>query len=162
MPHGRIERGEHLGVGQNAGSGQPVEQRRFAGVGVAHQRERRERDRLPLLPLRGAPAAHALQAPLDGLNALVNPPPVGFEFGFARPARSDSAAQPRHRRAVAGQAGQQIIQLRQLHLQLAFARARAPREDIQDELGPVENLDVQRFFQIALLGRRQLVVEDHH
>ena len=57
---------------------------------------------------------------------------------------------------------QQIIQLRQLHLQLAFARAGAPGENIQDQLGAVDDLDVQRFFQIALLGGRQIVVEDHH
>ena len=162
VPHRRIERGEHFRVRQNARSGQPVEQRRFSGVGVAHQRQGRQRHRLPLLPLRGAAAAHALQAPLDGLNALVNPPPVGFEFGFAGTARADSAAQPRHRRAVAGQPGQQIIQLRQLDLQLAFAGSRAPGENVQDELGPVEDLHVQRFFQIALLRGRQLLVEDHH
>ncbi len=91
----------------------------------------------------------------------MNPAPVGFEFGFAGTAGADAAAQPGHRRAVAGQPRQQIVQLRQLHLQLAFSRAGAARENIQDQLRPVEHLDVQRFFQIALLRGRQLAVEDH-
>jgi len=47
---------------------------------------------LPLLALRGAAAAHALQIALDGLNALMNPPAVRFELGFAGPASTDAAA----------------------------------------------------------------------
>ena len=96
------------------------------------------------------------------VNALVNPAAVGFELGFAGTARADAAAQPRHRRAVPGQPRQQIVQLRQLHLQLAFPRARPPRENIQDQLGPVEHLDVQRPLQIALLRGRQIAVENDH
>ena len=57
---------------------------------------------------------------------------------------------------------QQIVQLRQLHLKLAFAGARPPRENVQDELGAVQHLHVQRLLQIALLRRRQFAIEDHH
>ncbi len=91
----------------------------------------------------------------------MNPAPVGFEFRFARTSGADAAAQPRHRRAVPGQPRQQIIQLRQLHLQLAFPRPRAARENIQDQLRPVQHLHVQRAFEIALLRGRQLAVENH-
>ena len=35
-------------------------------------------------------------------------------------------------------------------------------ENIQDQFGAVEHLDAGRFFQIASLGRRQIVVENHH
>ena len=79
---------------------------------------------------------------------------------FARTAGADAAAQARHRRAVAGQPRQQVVQLRQLHLQLAFARAGAAGEDIEDQLRAVEDLDIERLLQIALLGGRQFAVED--
>ena len=71
-------------------------------------------------------------------------------------------AQPRHGRSVSGQARQQVVQLREFHLQLAFPGARAAREDIEDQLRAVEHLHVQRLFQIALLRGRQLAIENHH
>ena len=117
MAHGRVERGEHLRVRQHLRAGQPVEQRRLAGVGVTHQRDGGQRNGLPLPPLRGAASAHPLQIFIDGLDALMNAPAVGFELGFAGASGSDAAAQPRHGRAVAGQPRQQIVQLRQLDLQ---------------------------------------------
>ncbi len=91
---------------------------------------------------------------------LVNAPAVGFELGFAGASGSDAAAQPRHRRAVPAQPRQQIVQLRQFHLQLAFPGARAPGENIQDQLGPVQHLHLQRALQIALLRGRQIAVEN--
>ncbi len=57
---------------------------------------------------------------------------------------------------------QQVIQLRQFHLQAAFASARARGENIQDELGAVDDFGVQRLFQVALLGGGEVVVEDDH
>ena len=162
MPHRGIERGEHLGVGEHFGAREPVEQGRFAGVGVAHQRDGRERHGLPLEALRGASAAHSFEVAFDGVNALVNAAAVGFQFGFARAARADAGAQPRHGRAVSRQSRQQVVQLREFHLQLAFPGSRPAREDVQDQLRPVEHLHVQRPLQIALLGGRQLAVEDHH
>ncbi len=69
---------------------------------------------------------------------------------------------PRHLRSAPGQPRQQIIQLRQLHLQLSFARAGAARENIQDQLRPVQNLAVERALQIAKLGGRQLGIEQNH
>ena len=64
--------------------------------------------------------------------------------------------------AVAGadQPRQQVLQLRQLDLQLAFARARAPREDVEDELRAIDDLAADRLFDVPQLRRRQLVVED--
>ncbi len=54
------------------------------------------------------------------------------------PPRRDSAApEPTSR-------GSRYLQLRQLHLQLAFARPRAPREDVEDELRAVEDLPPDR------------------
>jgi len=45
-------------------------------------------------------------------------------------------------------------------LQLALVALRALRENIEDQTGPVQHPNVQALFQIALLRRRQRVVED--
>src|SRR5713226_6065563 len=53
-----------------------------------------------------------------------------------------------------------MMQLRRLHLQAAFLGAGALSEDVQDQLGAVDHLDVELFLQVALLARGELFVED--
>ena len=64
--------------------------------------------------------------------------------------------------AVAGadEPRQQVLQLRELDLQLAFARPRAAREDVEDQLRAIDDLAADLLFDLAQLRRRQLVVED--
>jgi len=50
-----------------------------------------------------------------------------------------AAAQLRHRLSSPGEPRQLILQLCQFHLQLAFASARMPGEDIQNQLGSVNH-----------------------
>jgi hypothetical protein len=47
-------------------------------------------------------------------------------------------------------------------LQLAFPRTGTAREDIQNELRAIEDFSTDGLLEIAELGRRELVVEDHH
>ena len=68
---------------------------------------------------------------------------IGFELGFAGAARADAAAQPRQPAPDADQPRQQIFELRELDLQLAFARARAPGEDVEDQLRAIDHLAVE-------------------
>ena len=76
----------------------------------------------------------------DGVDARPDAPPVGFELGFAGAARADAAAEPRQRVAGADQPRQQVFQLRELDLQLAFARPRAAREDVENQLRAIDDL----------------------
>ena len=96
----------------------------------------------------------------DRVDARADAPAVGFELRFAGASRADAAAEPRQRVAGADQPRQQVFQLRELHLQLAFARPRAPREDVEDELRAIDDLAADRLFDLPQLRRRQLVVED--
>ena len=125
-------------------SREPVEERRLAGVGVADQRHGgHERLVAPLAQL-SAPPAHLLDVVADHLDARADPAAVHLELGLARTPGADAAAEPRERAAGADQARQQVLELRQLDLQLAFARARAPGEDVEDELRAIDDLAGRR------------------
>jgi hypothetical protein len=52
-----------------------------------------------------------------------------------------------------------VLQLRELDLQLAFVRACALREDIEDQAGAVDDAALGEFFEIALLHRAQTPVD---
>ena len=156
----RIERHEQRVRRERVGPRQPVEQRRLARVGVADQRDGRHRGLLaPFAQLR-APPPHVVDLLLQRVDAGADPPAIGFELGFARAAGADAAAQPRQLEPGADQPRQQILQLRELDLQLAFARPRAAREDVEDELRAIDDLAFEPLLQLAQLRRRQLVVED--
>ena len=65
-------------------------------------------------------------------------------------------------RPHAFEAGQGVFQLGQFDLQAGLDGAGPAGEDVEDQLAAVEDLDLGRLFQIADLGRRQIVVEDDH
>ena len=53
-----------------------------------------------------------------------------------------------------------MMQLRRLDLQPALLRAGSLGEDVEDQLSAVDHLDLELALQVALLPRRQLLVED--
>ena len=60
----------------------------------------------------------------------------------------------------ARQPWQQVLELRQLDLQLALEAARALREDVEDQRAAVDDLAAERLLEVALLCGRERVVED--
>ena len=54
-----------------------------------------------------------------------------------------------------------MLQLREFNLHLAFARAGALRENVENERRAVEDFAVEDFFQVAALRGRKFVVENH-
>jgi hypothetical protein len=162
LARGGVQGGEQLVGGIGAGHGEGVEQGGLAGVGVAHQGHREHAAALPAAPLQGAGAGQLVQPGLDGLDALGNDAPVQFQLGFAgAAAHADAALLPLQVGPAAHQAGGVMAQLGQFHLQLALVAARAQGEDIQDQGGAVQHPALQPAFQVALLNRGQLVIEDH-
>ena len=132
---------------------QPVEQRALSGIRIADQRNGRHRHRLAPLALLPADAAHRFQVAAQLHQPPLNAPAVGFELGFARTSRADAAAQLRHGRAAPGKPRQHVFQLRQLHLQMAFARPRMAGKDIQDELRAIHHAGGQLVLQVPQLRR---------
>ncbi len=91
---------------------------------------------------------------------MTDPAAIGFQFCFAGTSSADPAAQTRQCRRGADETRHQILQLRELDLQLAFARARAPGKDVENQLRSIDDFRLESFLEIPQLRRRQLVVED--
>ena len=156
-----IERGEQLVARGDLGAGQRVEQRGFAGVGVADQGDHRERHAPAGVAVQAAGAAHLLQLLLQPHDAVADQPPVGLDLGFAGAAEeAEAAALPLQMGPGPHQAGALIVEMRQLDLQRAFARGRPLAEDVQDQAGAVDHLAGPGAFQVALLHRRQRGIDD--
>ena len=89
---------------------------------------------LARLALGQALAAHEVQFLPDPGDAVLDAASVGFQlrFPFAAP-HADAALLTRQMSPEPGQPRQQMLELRQFDLQLAFAGAGAPGENIEDE-----------------------------
>jgi hypothetical protein len=132
-------------------AGQGVEQRRLAGVRVADERDGRHGGLVTALAqLRPAPADR-VDFLREDADAVADAPAIGFQFGLAGTERADPAARPRQRVARADEPRHEVLELRELDLQLAFAGARAPREDIENELRAVDHPPIERRFEVAQL-----------
>ena len=138
-----------------------VEERTFAGVGVADESDSGDGNGFATLALLTAGAADGFKGELEVIDAALNAAAIGFELGFAGPASADAAAELRHGFAAAGEARQHVFELGELDLQLAFAGARVAGKDVEDELGAIEDAARQSGFKVAQLRGREVVIEEN-
>ena len=103
---------------------------------------------------------HVLQLGLERLNLPPDDPAVGLELGFARAPETDTAADTGQVGPHPGQPGQQVLQLRQLDLQLGLVTAGPGGEDVEDDLRPVHDPDLELALEVGALDRGELLVED--
>ncbi len=137
------------------------EQGGLAGIGVAHQRDHRERHPAPRPPMQPARTPHLLQVALEAHDALADQAPVGLDLGLAGSAQeAEAAALPLEMGPRPHQSAALILQMRELDLQGALPGGRPLAEDVEDQSGAVDHLAVQRALQVALLHRAQPAVDD--
>ena len=122
-----------------------------------------------LLPSGRAVLADLLEAALEQRDLAARDPAVGLELRLAGAARADAGAErtgaaaealevlphPAHPRQV-------VLELRELDLELSLGALRVLREDVEDQLRPVDDASRQRVLERLLLRRLQLVVDDQH
>src|ERR1044071_5960713 len=142
----RVERGEHSLLRVNVARSERVQKRRLARVGIADNRD----DRKLALASHLASFLPALRETVylffEAIDSIAHAATVCLKFRFTRPSSADAAREPRKGGILSGnQARQQVFHLRQLYLNLAFARLCALGKDVEDELRAVNNFEVGRF-----------------
>src|SRR2546429_1983272 len=122
-----IERREEPVFDEHVVTGQRLEQAGLAGIGVADERGAR----LVATPLAliGAMLGDVFEPLLEDTDLAADHPPVRLELRLAGAAETDTAANTRQVRPHPRQPRQQILELRELYLELRFVAARAGRED---------------------------------
>jgi len=89
-------------------------------------------------------------------------PAVDLELRFAATLPStDATTLTRKLIALSAQARKSIANLRQFDLRLTFKAVSVLTEDVQDDRGSINRRTAEKFFEVALLRRRQFVVEHH-
>ena len=95
-------------------------------------------------------------------------PAVGLDLGLTRAAGTDAATAghpatglPGERLTPAAQPRQHVLHLRELDLGLALPAGRVLGEDVEDQRGAVDDLDLEDLLQLVELAGRQLAVADH-
>jgi len=146
-----VERGEELVGGEGVGTGEGVEQGRLAAVGIADQRQHRNLATAPGAPPLGTALAHRFEPLLHPLRALPQHPLVELELGLTGTAQTNAAFLPVEVTPAAHQPAGEVLQLRQLDLQLPLMGAGAQRENDQDQPGAVEHPQSEPAFEVALL-----------
>ena len=108
------------------------------------------------------PRLHLDEPIFQVADAGIDEAAVFFQLRFAGAARADAAAGAAEVAPHLPQARQGVFELGQLDLQACLDGAGARGEDVEDQLAAVEHFDVGRFFEVAHLRRRQVVVENDH
>ncbi len=161
LSHGGIERGEQLILCRHPCPGQPIEQRRLAGIGVADQGDHRIRHPAARGAMQPACAFDRFKLAFDARDALVDAPAIELDLAFTRTTdEAHTATLPLQMGPGSNQAGTLIAERCQFHLQTTFLGLRTGAENLQDQTGPVDHLALERALEIALLDGRECCIDD--
>ena len=163
---GRIEGGEEAVLDEDLRARERPHQSGLAGVGVSHEGDT-EAIAAPLARGRHPRADTAELAP-QAADAVPDQAAVDLELRLAGTAHSGPPHAPdgaaaglaREVRPLPGEARQQVLELRELHLHHRGARAGVPGEYVEHDGAAVEDSQARKPLEVSHLRRRQVVVED--
>src|SRR3954470_24891036 len=160
----RVERVEEAVADAHLGAGERVEQRRLAGVRVAGERDLRQLAALALGAHRRPRGLDLAQLAAQRGDPVAGETAVGLELGLAGAAGADAAlaaagAEALEVRPQAAHAGEVVLELGELDLELALRALRVPGEDVEDDRGAVDDRHPELLLEVAPLARRELVVD---
>ena len=111
--------------------------------------------------MQPAGAHDLLELLADDVDALADQPPVGLDLRLAGAAEeAEAAALALEMGPGPHQPALLVVEMGELDLQPPFPRPRALAEDLEDQPGAVEHLGVPRRLEVALLHRRQRMIDD--
>src|SRR6201996_9504689 len=123
---------------------------------------------LPLAALHLAADLEASDLAAELGDPRPDPAPVGLDLGLPRAAGPDATAArapaarlPGQRLTPAAQPRQHVLQLGKLDLRLALPALGVLGEDVQDQRGPVDHLDLDHSLKAAQLAGAELAIADH-
>ena len=114
------------------------------------------------LPAQVAFGAGLGEATFQGVNVPIDFLAVEFELRLPWTTRPDPATEAGECAPPTAQPWEEVAQLGKFHLQPRLLGRRSLGEDVHDQLRAVDYLPLDRLFQVACLGRRELVVTDDH
>ena len=158
-PGARVQCREQLVLDQHAGLGEGVHERALARVGITDQRDRR--DVIAAGDFALLPRLDLGELRLQLLDPVRHQPAVFLELLFARTAHADAALVTRKVGPHPLQPGHGVLELCQLDLKVGLVRPGMRGEDVEDHLGPVDDLDLELLLEVARLRRPQVVVKDY-
>src|SRR5207248_408913 len=116
----RVQRLEQAVVDRYLGCRERVQERRLADVRVARERHGRRRGPTALLPADVTLLAQLREPPFQERDPPPRQAPVGLQLRLAGAARADAAAEPLEVLPQAAHPRQVVLELRELHLELAL------------------------------------------
>jgi len=101
-----------------------------------------------------------VQFTLETADPVADAAAIDFQLRFTGTAAADAAGEAGHGRVFRDESGQEILELSKLHLQFSRPGMGPLCEDIQNELGAVDDLQVRLIGDGPDLGRRQFMIEN--
>ena len=99
-----------------------------------------------------------LQAP----DPFIDPSATHLDDGLTGPPTTNSAGKPRETSLLFRQPRQQVLEPGQLNLEPPIAAASPLGEDVEDQLGPIDDLHARLIFESATLGGLHVHIENGH
>ena len=164
---GGVEGREQRVLDEHACVGEPVEQRGLARVGVAGDGDARDLVAPTTLPLGVAGGLHVREVAAQLGDLGVDPAPVGLDLRLTGATATDAGATGDTATRLAGEVATpateallHVVELGELDLRLALLALRVLGEDVEDQRGAVDDLDLDLVLEVPELAGRELAVED--